>query len=166
MAPDRVLYLGTTSKTLSTAVRVGWLIAPPALVEEVLAWRLTLGGAPSNLIQAALERYLRSGAFDRGLSRMRRRCAEQREAMVAAVTAALPDHEISGVEAGLQLAIRVPDIEPWRLIMAAQAQGVQAFATDDGPDALLLVGFGTIAPSAAPHVAEVLARIVAAARTG
>ncbi len=164
LAPDRVLYLGTTSKVLSPAIRVGWIVAPPDLVEAVLGWRLTLGGAPSNLVQSALAGYLRSGTFDRGLVRMRRRCAEQRAAIVAALETALPGHRIEGVQAGLQVAVRVPELEPWRLLVAGQARCVQVFATDDGPDALLLVGFGLVDPSAAPRVARELAEIVAEAR--
>ncbi|MBO9533440.1 MAG: PLP-dependent aminotransferase family protein [Solirubrobacteraceae bacterium] len=164
VAPDRVIYLGTTSKVLSPAIRVGWAVVPPELVEEVLAWRLPLGGAPSNLVQAGLAAFLRSGGFDRGVARLRRRCASHRAAIAAALTDALPDLEHVGVEAGLQIALRVPDIEPWRLIMAGLERGVQLFATDDGPDALLLIGYGAIEPAAAPRVAAVVAEIVAAGR--
>ncbi|MEH3054537.1 MAG: hypothetical protein PGN13_11115 [Patulibacter minatonensis] len=134
------------------------------LVEEVLAWRLALGGAPSNLVQSALAASLRSGAFDRGIARMRRRCAAQRVAITAAISSALPGHRIEGVAAGLHVAVRVPGIEPWRLLVAGQARGVRVFATDDGADALLLVGFGLVEPSAATRVAAELAAIVADAR--
>ena len=164
LAPDRVVYLGTTSKVLSPAIRVGWMVVPPALQAEAFAWRHTLGGAPSNLVQAALAEYLRSGAFDRGLARMRRRCAAARSALVAAITEAVPQVTIEGVEAGLHLSVRVAGLEPWRIVVAAQTQGVQLFATDDGPDAIALVGFGLIEPAAAPAVAERLARVIAAAR--
>lgn len=164
LAPDRVIYLGTTSKVLSPAIRVGWLVAPPELLEEVLAWRLTLGGAPSNLVQAALATYLRTGAFDRGLARMRRRCAAQRDAITAALGRELSGLPIEGVAAGLLVGVRVPGVEPWRLIAAGQARGVQVFATDDGADALLLVGFGLVEPAAAPRVAAAVRAIVEDAR--
>ncbi len=164
LAPDRVLYLGTTSKVLSPAVRVGWLVAPPELLDEVLAWRVSFGGAPSNLIQLTVAEYLRSGAFDRGVSRMRGRCAAQRAALVAALAETVPDLTTSGVEAGLHVSLRVPEIEPWKLVMAAQARGTQLFATDDGADALLLIGFGLIDPSSAGRVAAEVAEVIAAAR--
>lgn len=164
LAPDRVLYVGTTSKVLSPAVRIGWLIMPPELTEEILAWRMAFGGAPSNLIQLAVAEYLRSGAFDRGVSRMRRRCAAQRAALVEALAVSLPGHAATGVEAGLNITVRVPDLEPWKLVMAGQARGAQVFATDDGDDALLLVGFGLVEPGAAARAAEEIRAVVDAAR--
>ena len=164
LAPDRVLYVGTTSKVLSPAVRVGWLVMPHELVEEILAWRVAFGGAPSNLIQLAVAEYLRSGAFDRGVSRMRRRCAAQRAAVVEALAVAVPNSPATGVEAGLNVTLRVPELAPWKLVMAGQARGTQVFATDDGPDALLLIGFGLVEPAAAPRVADEIVALIADAR--
>src|SRR4029079_139800 len=48
LAPDRVVYLGTTSKTLAPALRLGWLVAPPALAVEIAQerWPGGYGGAP------------------------------------------------------------------------------------------------------------------------
>lgn len=165
LAPDRVLYLGTTSKVLSPAVRVGWLVMPPELIDEILAWRVSFGGAPSNLIQLAVAEYLRTGAFDRGVSRMRRRCAAQRLALVDALATTVPEHLVTGVEAGLNVTLRIPDLDPWKLVMAGQARGTQVFATDEGRDALLLIGFGLVEPAAAPRVAEEIAAVIADART-
>lgn len=164
LAPDRVLYLGTTSKVLSPAVRVGWLVMPLELVDEILAWRVAFGGAPSNLIQLAVAEYLRTGAFDRGVSRMRRRCAAQRTALLDALAATIPEHPATGVAAGLNLTLRVPALAPWKLVVAGQARGTQIFATDDGDDALLLVGFGLVEPAAAPRAAEEIAAVIADAR--
>ncbi|MBJ7473337.1 MAG: aminotransferase class I/II-fold pyridoxal phosphate-dependent enzyme, partial [Solirubrobacteraceae bacterium] len=163
-APDRVLYLGTTSKVLSPAVRVGWLVVPPELRDEVIAWRLSFGGAPSNLTQLALAEYLRSGAFDRGLSRMRKRCAAQRAAMIKALGSAAPELTTTGVEAGLHVTVRVDDLAPWKLVVAGQSRGLQVAACDAGPDALLLLGFGRIEPSAAGGVAREVVDLVGAAR--
>jgi GntR family transcriptional regulator/MocR family aminotransferase len=164
LAPDRVIYMGSTSKVLSPAVRIGWLVSPPEVTGEVHGWRLGNGGAPSALIQLALAELVRSGGFDRSLARLRRRCAAQRAALVEALAAADATLTPTGVEAGLLVSVRVRGTSSWAIVAAANARGVELFAMDDGPDAIMLIGFGLVDPSAAVHVAAELAAIVAAAR--
>ncbi len=163
LAPDRVIYMGSTSKVLSHAVRVGWMVTPPELTGEAQGWRLACGAAPSSLIQLAFAEMVRTGAFDRGVARLRRRCAAQRAALIEALQAEAPDLTPTGVEAGLHVSVRVRGATSWSLVAAANERGVEAYAIDDGPDAILLVGFGLVEPSAARRVAAELARIVDAA---
>lgn len=164
LAPDRVIYLGSTSKVLSHAVRVGWMVTPPDLTQEAHGWRLGAGATPSSLTQLALAELLRSGAFDRGVSRLRRRCATQRAALVEALAQVAPELRPTGVEAGLHLSVRVAGVTSWALVEAAMLRGVELYAVDDGSDAIMLVGFGLIDPTAAVRVAAELVAIVEAAR--
>ncbi|MDQ8045321.1 MAG: PLP-dependent aminotransferase family protein, partial [Patulibacter sp.] len=164
LAPDRVVYLGTTSKVLSPAVRVGWCVTPPALTGEVQGWRLPAGAPPSNVVQLALAELIRTGAFDRGVAWLRRRCAAQRAALLAAFEDVAPHFVPTGVEAGLVLSLRVPGISSWDVLQAAQARGVELFALDDADGAILLVGFGLVDPTAAMQVAREVVDIVELAR--
>lgn len=164
LAPDRVLYMGTTSKVLSPALRLGWIVTPPAITDEVHAWRLTAGSTPSGVDQLIFAELVRSGAFDRGLARLRRRCAAQRAAFLEALAAADPTLVATGVAAGLHVSVRVPGVSSWALVAAAQARGVELFALDSEGAAIMLVGFGLVEPAAAPRAAAEIAAIVAAAR--
>jgi GntR family transcriptional regulator / MocR family aminotransferase len=71
LAPDRVLHCGTFSKTLSAALRIGYLAAPPALSGEIAALQKEAGRFPALLQQYALFEFIRSG-FERHLARMRK----------------------------------------------------------------------------------------------
>ena len=85
LAPDRVVYMGTVSKTLAPALRLGWLVLPSRLIELVVEQKnLADHGCPT-LDQLALARLLESGAYDRHLRQARRRYRARRDALVGAV---------------------------------------------------------------------------------
>ncbi len=126
--PDRVLYLGTTSKVLSPAIRIGWVVAPTDLLPAITATAAVLGGGPGNLDQVALATIVRSGAFDRAVGRLRRRCAAQRAALVAALGEHAPQLTVHGVQAGLMLALRAPATDPAAVMASAQRRRVELYA--------------------------------------
>ncbi len=162
--PARVIYLGTTSKVLSPAVRIGWIIAPPDLRPSIAVAATTIGGTPGTVDQAALAVILQRGDFDRSVARLRRRCTAQRAALVAALAERAPELTVHGVEAGLMVAVRAAALDPAAVMQAAQARRVQLHAVPDRQDALLLVGFGDVHESRADAVAALIAEIVADAR--
>ena len=108
MAPAHVAYLGSVSKTLAPALRLGWLVLPPALrADTVERKRLTdLGCSP--LPQAAFARLLRTGGYDRHLRRTRTMYRHRRDALLAAVASSLPTWQPVGVAAGLHVVLRLP----------------------------------------------------------
>ena len=107
LAPDRVVYLGTTSKTLAPALRLGWLVAPPELAAAIARerWAVDSGGPAINA--RAYARLLATGEVDRHLRRTRREYRERRDRLVAALAAA-PGCRVTGVAAGLHLLLRLP----------------------------------------------------------
>jgi GntR family transcriptional regulator/MocR family aminotransferase len=108
LAPDRVVYVGTTSKTLAPALRLGWLVAPPALAAEIARerWAVDSGGPAINA--RAYARLLVTGEVDRHLRRTRREYRERRDALVDALEGRLPRCRVTGVAAGLHLLLRLP----------------------------------------------------------
>jgi GntR family transcriptional regulator/MocR family aminotransferase len=108
MDPGRVVYLGSVSKTMAPALRLGWLALPPFLYEStVRRKRLTdLGCSP--LPQAAFARLLRSGGYDRHLRRARASYRRRRDALLSAVATHLPSWQPIGVAAGLHVVLRLP----------------------------------------------------------
>ena len=109
MDPSRVVYLGSVSKTLAPALRLGWLVLPKSLRADVVARkRLTdLGCSP--LPQAAFAWLLRSGGYDRHLRRTRTLYRRRRDALLTALAEQLPDWQPIGIAAGLHVLLRLPD---------------------------------------------------------
>jgi GntR family transcriptional regulator/MocR family aminotransferase len=123
LAPDRVVYLGTASKTLAPALRLGWVLAPGDLTAEIAAerWALDSGGPAINA--RAYARLIATGEVDRHLRRTRREYRERRDALVAALTEQLPQCTVDGVAAGLHLLLRLPPGTDEDAVVARLAAG-------------------------------------------
>jgi GntR family transcriptional regulator / MocR family aminotransferase len=128
LAPDRVAYLGTTSKTLAPGLRLGWLIPPPSLLASVVeAKALDDFGSPT-LEQLTLARLIETAAYDRHLRRARRRNRARRDALIAAVLRRLPGARVSGASAGLHALVRLPqEIDAQALVKRASRRSVGVY---------------------------------------
>ena len=107
--PDRVVYTGSASKTLAPALRIGWLVVPPALLEAVVREKVLADRGTARIEQHAFADFLTRGELDRHLRRMRARYRARRDALIDALADALPEAAVSGVAAGLHLTVRLPD---------------------------------------------------------
>ncbi len=151
LAPDRVVYLGTASKTLAPALRLGWLLAPPALADAIARerWAVDSGGAA--IAARAYARLLATGEVDRHLRRTRREYRERRDRLVAALAERLPTCRVDGVAAGLHLVLRLPAGADERAVVAALAarririRGLASYRLTPRPDTpALVIGYGRI----------------------
>jgi GntR family transcriptional regulator/MocR family aminotransferase len=109
MDPGRVVYLGSVSKTLAPALRLGWLVLPPLLHEKVVRRKHLTDLGCSPLPQAAFARLVRGGGYDRHLRRSRLAYRRRRDALLSAVASHLPSWQPIGVAAGLHVVLRLPD---------------------------------------------------------
>ncbi|MGW6984373.1 MocR-like pyridoxine biosynthesis transcription factor PdxR [Streptomyces sp. NPDC054932] len=152
--PDRVVYLGTASKSLAPGLRMGWLVLPPGLLEEVLAAKGPTEWASSALDQLTLAEFITSGAYDRHVRGMRLRYRRRRDELVAAVGDRVG---VSGIAAGLHAVLDLPGGTERSVLQSAAWQdlalhGLSAFRH---PEAVALpardavvVGYGTPSDSA------------------
>ncbi|HYN95303.1 MAG TPA: PLP-dependent aminotransferase family protein [Pilimelia sp.] len=147
--PDRVVALGSLSKTFAPALRIGWLLAPPAYRPAILEEkRLTTRGVPG-LDQLALAHLIESGRFDRHLRRMRTLYAARRETLAAAVEADLPGLRLTGLAAGCHALLRLPPgVAEAEVVAGARARSVIVRGlsdyrlTSEGVPPALVLGFG------------------------
>ena len=107
--PDRVVYAGSVSKTLAPALRIGWLVVPPSLLQSVTYEKLLADRGTARIEQHAFADFLTRGELDRHLRRMRARYRARRDALVQALTEALPEASVGGVAAGLHVTVQLPD---------------------------------------------------------
>ena len=168
--PARVAYLGTASKTLAPALRLGWVLAPPAFGDALAdAKRDADSGSPA-LDQLALAGLYASGAHERNLRAVRRAYAERRALLVEELVRAIPGSTIEGAAAGVHLVLALPEpLDAQRLGAATAAHGIQATSVESylrtpPPQAQRLVlGYGRIpTPSVVPAVAALAAALEAA----
>ena len=101
--PARVVYLGTFSKVLSPALRVGYLMAPPALRGRVTELKSLMDYHTSWPVQRALVHFMASGDLDRHLRRMRRTYARKRAVLMRALSGLHGLARVRGLDAGFHI---------------------------------------------------------------
>ncbi|WP_030796117.1 PLP-dependent aminotransferase family protein [Streptomyces sp. NRRL S-337] len=151
LAADRVLAIGTVSKSLAPALRLGWLLCPPALAEPVTALKQRADRGSPTLDQLALAKLIESGRYDRQLRRMRTVYAARRDALVTALAAHAPGVAVTGLAAGFHaVAHLTPGTDEQTLIAAARTRSVGLHgmsacrSTGASAPAQLVLGFGDL----------------------
>jgi GntR family transcriptional regulator/MocR family aminotransferase len=128
LAPDCVVYMGSASKTLAPALRLGWMVLPAALVQPVAEQCLLAGSTTPTLDQLVLARMIESGAYDRHLRQARRRYRARRDALVTAVAGHIPQARVTGVAAGLHAVLTLARrVDCVALVRAAQARSLAVY---------------------------------------
>ena len=121
-----VSYVGTFSKTLFPAARVGWLFTPPAVAAAAVLAKRTMDLTTSPLLQAGLANFLREGSYDRHLRRVVKELEKRLDTAERALAAHLPEgSSFSRSEGGFLIWVTLPDaIDSSALLAAAKAAGV------------------------------------------
>jgi GntR family transcriptional regulator/MocR family aminotransferase len=107
-APDRVAYVGTVSKTLAPALRVGWIVAPARMLGDIEQEFRVSAAQPPTIDQVALATLVEDGGLDRHLRAMRRRYRAKRELLLGALAQHAPAVRLSGAAAGLHVMAWLP----------------------------------------------------------
>lgn len=151
LAADRVVHLGTVSKSLAPAVRLGWILCPPWLADAIIEEKkLTNRGSPV-LDQLTLASLMRSGRYDRHLRRMRSRYGQRRQALVDALGAHAPQIRLTGLAAGFHAVAHLPaHLDEATVIAAARDRSVGLYgmstyrASRSAVPPQVVLGFGNL----------------------
>lgn len=122
----RVIYVGTLSKVLFPALRLGYLVLPEPLVEAFRRAKWATDRHTGTLEQEVLAEFIGDGHFERHLRRSRTRNAARRAALLDAVATHLGDRvEVVGANAGVHLLVWLRGIAPMALApLVRRAAGV------------------------------------------
>jgi GntR family transcriptional regulator/MocR family aminotransferase len=166
LAPDRVVYAGSASKTLAPGLRLGWFVMPGHLAEPMAAAKIAADRGSPALEQLALADLITRGEFDRHLRRMRPVYRRRRDALLTALALRLPRLEPAGVSAGMHLVTWLPPYLDEAAVVDAAARagvGIEGVApyriSHPGPGGLIL-GYATVSEQAIAEGVDILARVM------
>jgi GntR family transcriptional regulator/MocR family aminotransferase len=152
LAPEHVIYAGTASKSLAPGLRLGWLVVPAHLVDEVAAAKARTDRHSSSFDQLTLAEFLNCGAYDRQVRRSRLAYRRRRDHLVVAVRRHVPQAQVTGIAAGLHVLLELPPgLDEDEIIARAAArhdlalEGLRAYGAEPGPHRPALV-IGYAAP--------------------
>ncbi len=142
-----VIYIGTFSKVMFPGLRIGYIVAPPALAERFARAKWLADRQTAVLEQCALTDFIREGHLDRHIRRMRRLYGLRREALLDALQRHFGgDAAVSGDAAGMHSLVRFPD----ERILSRAAQNkvhlvsAEAYYLSGAPGRESLMGFSAI----------------------
>jgi GntR family transcriptional regulator / MocR family aminotransferase len=160
---ERVIYMGTFSKVLFNGLRVGYIVAHPTIIQQLVDLRWQLDGVTSLLLQLWLAELLESGAVDRHLRRMRVHHRKKRNLIADYLRRDFPDWQWQLPSGGLQFWIKLPPngsadaiVRQWlerdvQILSGGQYYVREAFplGNRDSPvcDERLILGFGAVTES-------------------
>jgi GntR family transcriptional regulator/MocR family aminotransferase len=152
LAPGQVFLVGTASKALAPAVRLGWVQAPASLAAAVAEEKQMSDRGSCAVDQLALAALLTSGRYDRHLRRMRAVYAGRRAALVDAFARHTPGVRLTGLAAGFHAVAPLPASADEAAVIAAARErrvglyGIGAYRGRADPDAspTLVIGFGNV----------------------
>ncbi|CAM5263603.1 PLP-dependent aminotransferase family protein OS=Streptomyces alboniger OX=132473 GN=CP975_21635 PE=3 SV=1 [Streptomyces alboniger] len=166
--PERVVYLGTASKSLAPGLRIGWMVLPAGLRDEALGAKDAAGWSCGALDQLTLAKFITSGAYDRHVRAARLRYRRRRDQLVAALAERAPETRATGIAAGLHAVLELPPGMEDSVVEAATRErlAVQGLSRFRHPLAgarqgdALVIGYGTPAEHAWSGALDSLCRVL------
>src|SRR3954451_12078882 len=161
-----VVYASSFSKTVCPGIRVGYLVGPAALIDELRALATTTYISPNMVAQSIVHRFCVSGRLDRSIATVKAALAERVDVLTQALARELPEARYVAPDGGYFMWVELPEeIDVDALFREAQERGVlfvkgTDFLLEGGRNTLRLAYSG-VTPS---EIAEGVTRLAAAVR--
>lgn len=163
----RVIHIGSFSKTISPALRLGFIVAPNTLVTPFAEATLCFGSAPGPAIQHAIAQFMREGHYMRHLRRSKRIYCARSEKLQAVLERKGYRVHIGGLAAVMRLPDDVSDV---RVVQAAMNRGLTPsplspwFSPGTKPESGLLLGVATVSEKQISAACQQLHQLISEAR--
>ncbi|WP_413380860.1 PLP-dependent aminotransferase family protein [Alkalihalobacillus sp. 1P02AB] len=108
---NKVIYVGTFSKILSPAIRIGYVVLPPALIKPFQTLKWYADRHTSTIEQLAMVRFIEEGYLDQHIRKMKRIYKRRRAALVKELKQHFPYCHIVGEAAGMHLVVEFKQIQ-------------------------------------------------------
>jgi GntR family transcriptional regulator / MocR family aminotransferase len=125
LSRSQVIYLGTFSKVLSPALRVGYVIAPQEVLDHLRPYKQLADYHTSTPLQVALAEFVEAGYLEQHIKRMRRVYAQKRFLLAEKVRAVEKQARLVGIEAGLHALLELSDAPADNVAARALVRGVK-----------------------------------------
>lgn len=166
LSPEHVIYVGTASKSLAPALRLGWIAAPPHFLQPLLRAKTISEGHNSTLDQLTLAEFINAGDYDTQVRRNRVRYRRRRDCVVT-MLGQFPGLTVAGISAGMHVLVELPpsldeaEICHHAKKLGLSLEGLSRYAAD--PDRhphppALVIGYGAPSDHAFDEAISRLAR--------
>jgi GntR family transcriptional regulator/MocR family aminotransferase len=164
--PSHVIHLGTSSKSLAPALRLGWLTIPSELAEEAERVKHRLDVCSPPIEQLALARFIARGDHDRQVRRARAIYRRRRDRLLGELATRLPALPVEGIAAGLHVLLRLPsEIDDHAVASSAEEESVRVvplstYKLAPSGSGGLVIGYGRVHEDAIEGAVDALARAI------
>lgn len=172
LSPQQVIYLGTFSKTLFPALRIGYMILPENIMDDFRHTQARHHREPSYIIQSALNDFIVDGHFSSHIRKMRKEYQARRDALLKLFQNQLADRvKYSGIDTGMHLVVHLPaGVDDVAIEQQARQQGIAVRSLRNFYDSgtpktpALVLGFGNARIQeiliAGQHLINILRQII------
>jgi len=130
---ERVIYIGTFSKTLFPSVRLGYIVLPEPLVEQCRELKRLGDHHTNSLNQLTLMRFIENGELERHITRMKKIYRKRRDRLIECINEYFPDKvRIMGETAGMHIVAEFSDMEfSPELMKSIEGAGLKIFPVEE-----------------------------------
>ncbi|WP_346663843.1 PLP-dependent aminotransferase family protein [uncultured Merdimonas sp.] len=164
-ARGKVIYLGTFSRSVAPAIRLSYMVLPPALLRKYEAKNRFIHSTVSKVDQRIMERFLEEGYYERHLNKTRALYKSRHDALIDALKPLSGICRISGEYAGVHLLLHFrEDRKEEDLIRQAEEAGIRVYGLNDyricqpaRKEPVILLGYANLSEQEIREAAEILA---------
>lgn len=163
---DKVIYLGTFSKSLAPAIRISYMVLPKPLLRIYNEKCRFLSSTVSKVDQCIIERFIEEGYYERHLNKMRALYKNRHDILLAGLKPLLKRCSISGEHAGVHLLLTFPEEKEEELIKQAELKEIKVYGLSEydieeqqDTKATILLGYANLSEESIRDASSILCEI-------